>query len=143
MCVCVCLFRATPAACGSSQARGQIRAVATILCHSHSNTGSKSAIYTTAHSNAGSLTHWATPEIEPTSSWILVGFVTNEPQWELLDTQILNNILENRIQQMGFVSRSQTESTLKKSISLICRINRLKKKKSQAHISSSPKKAFL
>ena len=31
--------------------------------------------YTTAHGNAGSLAHWAKPEIEPTSSWILVGFV--------------------------------------------------------------------
>ena len=43
----------------------------------------ESAIYTTAHSNARSLTHWARPEIEPASSWMLVGFVTNEPQWEL------------------------------------------------------------
>ena len=31
------LFRATPAACGSSQARGRIRAVAARLCFSHSN----------------------------------------------------------------------------------------------------------
>ena len=28
--------------------------------------------YTTAHSNAGFLTHWARPGIEPTSSWMLV-----------------------------------------------------------------------
>jgi len=34
-----------------------------------------SATYTTAHSNVGSLTHWMRPGIEPTSSWILVGFV--------------------------------------------------------------------
>ena len=39
--------------------------------------------YTTAHGNAGSLTHRARPEIEPASSWILVGFITTEPQWEL------------------------------------------------------------
>ena len=32
-----------------------------------------SAIYTTAHGNAGSLTHWARPGIEPASSWFLVG----------------------------------------------------------------------
>ena len=32
-----CLFRATPAAYGDSQARGQIRATAAGLCHSHSN----------------------------------------------------------------------------------------------------------
>ena len=30
----------------------------------------------TAFSNAGSLTHWARPEIEPPSSWILVKFLT-------------------------------------------------------------------
>ena len=35
------LFRAAPAAYGSSQARGQIRDVAAGLCHSHSNAGSK------------------------------------------------------------------------------------------------------
>ena len=38
--------------------------------------------YTTAHSNAGSLTHWAKPGIEPMSSWILDGFITTEPQWD-------------------------------------------------------------
>ena len=41
------------------------------------------ATYTTAHSNAGSLTHWPRPGIEPVSSWILLGFVTAEPQWDL------------------------------------------------------------
>jgi len=35
------LFRATPAAYGSSQARGRIRAAAPSLRHSHSNTGSE------------------------------------------------------------------------------------------------------
>ena len=35
------LFRAPPAACGGSQARGQIRATASGLHHSHSNTGSE------------------------------------------------------------------------------------------------------
>ena len=30
-----CLFRAAPAACGDSQARGLIAALATSLCHSH------------------------------------------------------------------------------------------------------------
>ena len=37
-------------------------------------------IYTTAHSNARSLTHWVRPGIEPTSSWTLVGFIAAEPQ---------------------------------------------------------------
>ena len=38
---------------------------------------SVSVTYTTAHPNAGSLTHWVGPGIEPTSLWILVGFVTH------------------------------------------------------------------
>ena len=37
----------------------------------------------TAHGNAGSLTHWARPGIEPTTSWFLVGFVSAVPQREL------------------------------------------------------------
>ena len=41
------------------------------------------ATYTTAHGNAGSLTHLARPGIELASSWILVGYITTEPQWEL------------------------------------------------------------
>ena len=44
-----CLFRAAPVAYGSSQARGQIRAVAAGLHHSHSK--------------ARSLTHWVRPGI--------------------------------------------------------------------------------
>ena len=43
-----------------------------------------SATYITAHSNATSLTHWARPGIKPASSWILVRFITAEPQQELL-----------------------------------------------------------
>ena len=35
----------------------------------------ESVTYTTAHSNAGSPTHWAKPGIEPTSSWTRVRFV--------------------------------------------------------------------
>ena len=38
---CFCLFRATPVAYGGSQARDQIRAIATSLHHSHSNPGSE------------------------------------------------------------------------------------------------------
>ena len=36
-----CPFRATPAACGGSQARGLIAVVAAGLCHSHSNAKSE------------------------------------------------------------------------------------------------------
>ena len=62
-------LRAAPMAYGSSQARDWIRAMAAGLFHSHSN--------------AGSLTNWVGPGIEPTSSWLLIGLVSTEPQWEL------------------------------------------------------------
>ena len=39
--------------------------------------------YTIAHNSAGSLTHWVRPGIKPSSSWILVRFVSIAPQWEL------------------------------------------------------------
>ena len=42
-----------------------------------------SATYTTPHGNAGSPTHWVRPGIEPLSSWMLVGFLSAAPQWEL------------------------------------------------------------
>ena len=53
------IFLVSPAVYGGSQARGQIGAVATSLHHSHSNAVIRAAstTYTTAHSNAGSLTH--------------------------------------------------------------------------------------
>ena len=56
-------LRATPEAHGSSQAKGWIGAAAAGLHHSHSN--------------AGSLTSWAGPGIEPASSWILVELVNH------------------------------------------------------------------
>ena len=40
--------------------------------------------YTAARGDGRSLTHRARPGIKPTSSWILVGFVSTEAQWELL-----------------------------------------------------------
>ena len=43
----------------------------------------KSATYTTAHSNARSLTHAARPGIEPVSSRMLVRFTFTVPGWEL------------------------------------------------------------
>ena len=61
---------------GGSQARSWIQAVAT------------SVTYTTAHSNARSLNPRVRPGIEPTSSWILIGFInhwatTGAPMWSL------------------------------------------------------------
>ena len=66
------------------QARGLITAVVAGPHHSHSNgIWDVSASYTTAHSNARSLMHWARPGIEPTSSWILVVFVNH---WDTTGT---------------------------------------------------------
>ena len=61
----ILLFRATPVAYGGSQYRGPVRATAAGLCQSHSN--------------AGSLTHRARPGIEPSSSWMLVTFLSATP----------------------------------------------------------------
>ena len=76
--------RATPEAYGDSHVRGLIGAVAAGLRQNHSNLGSKpSETYTTAHGNAGSLTHWARPGIEPSTSWFLVRWVNHCTRWEL------------------------------------------------------------
>ena len=42
-----------------------------------------SVTYTTAHGNAGSLTHWERPEIVPATSWFLVRFISAVTHWEL------------------------------------------------------------
>ena len=45
----------------------------------------ESAACTIAHGNAESSTHWVRPGIEPTSSWMLVGFFNRwKPWWKLL-----------------------------------------------------------
>ena len=75
-----CFFRATPMAYGSSQARDQIRAVAASLHHSKHGIQAMTTTYTTTHGNARSLTHYVRPGIKPTSSWILVRFITAELQ---------------------------------------------------------------
>ena len=75
------LFRATPAAYGSYHARGQIGATGSIgwwptpQPQQH-KIQATSVTYTTAHSNAVSLAHWARPGKEPASPWILVGLAT-------------------------------------------------------------------
>ena len=38
-----------------------------------------------SHSNTRSLIHWASPGIKPSSSCILVWFITTEPRWKLHD----------------------------------------------------------
>ena len=76
---------ATLAADGISQARCWVGAAAATLHHSHGNSGSMPHLQLTAQLMAmpRSLTHWARPGIQPTSSWILVGFISVVPQPEL------------------------------------------------------------
>ena len=44
-----------------------------LACMQHSN--ARSELCLGPHGNAGSLTHWARPGIEPVSSWILLGYL--------------------------------------------------------------------
>ena len=79
------LFRATPVAYGSFWARGRIATAAASVHQTQQHQIQPTSVtYTTAHGNDGSLTHWARLGIKPTSSWILVGFVTTEPWREVL-----------------------------------------------------------
>ena len=78
VCLFVCLFvcfRATPVVYGSPQARAQ-----SCSCQPNTATATRDSScicdYTTAHGNAGYLTHWVRPRIKPTSSHILVRFLT-------------------------------------------------------------------
>ena len=45
--------------------------------------------YTTSQGNAGTLTYWARLGIEPSSSWILVGFVTHQATMRTPGRQVL------------------------------------------------------
>ena len=61
------------------------------LHHSHSNIRSELCLQpnTTTHGNAGSLTQWARPGIEPATSWFLVRFISTAPWQELLEKLFL------------------------------------------------------
>ena len=50
--------------------------------------------YPTAHGNAGSLTPWARPGVEPATSRILVGFVSAAPRRELPKIRILMYLIK-------------------------------------------------
>ena len=80
------LFTAAPMAYGSSQTRGRIRAVAASLHHSHSNAKWEPRLWPAPQFMAilESLANWARSGIKPISSWMLVEFITTEPQWEPL-----------------------------------------------------------
>ena len=87
-----CLFRAAPAAYGSSQQglNQSCRCQPTPQPQQYGIRGA-SVTYATACSSARSLTHWARPEIEPASSWILVGFVTH---WATVGTPVLFSLIK-------------------------------------------------
>ena len=76
-------FRATLGAYGSFQARGSNQGCSCQPQTQQCGIWALSVTYITAHGNTRSLTHLARPGIELVSSWILVGFVTTEPWWEL------------------------------------------------------------
>ena len=78
------LLRAAPGAYGDSQAgvKSELQLPASARARAMQDQA-MSATYTTAHSNAGSLTHWAKPGEEPATSWFLVRFVSAVPQQEL------------------------------------------------------------
>ena len=65
---------------------------------------------TTAHSNARSLTHWSRPGIKPTSSWILVGFVSAEPGQELLIHAIWN--VDESQKTWGWAKETEHKKTI-------------------------------
>ena len=78
------LFRAAHMAYEGSQARGQNQSCSCWPTPQQRQIWAASVTYTTALGNSGFLTQWARPGIEPASSWMLVGFISTEPQWELL-----------------------------------------------------------
>lgn len=88
-------FSTTPEAYGGSQARGRIRDVAAGRHHSHSNTGAESTPIWVCDLHHSS---WQCPILnllreardEPASSWMLVRFISNEPQWELMKQELWN-----------------------------------------------------
>ena len=80
------LFRAALTAHGVSQARGSNQSC---FCRPAPEPQQRqipavSVTCTTAHHNAGSLTHWMRPGIEPTTSRFLVEFISAAPWQELL-----------------------------------------------------------
>ena len=75
--------------------------------------------YTTADGNACCLTNGARPGIETSSSWILVRFVSTEPHWELLQSDIIKTrfltycvVNANTIQNLLTVCGSQMHNSM-------------------------------
>ena len=93
------IFRGILAAYESSQARGWIGAAVASLPPQpqQCRIWATSATYITAHSNTRSLLNpLSKTKDQTTSSWIWVGFVSAEPQWEVQDNSPLKT-KQNRI----------------------------------------------
>ena len=76
-----CLFRAAPTAHGVP--RLGVESELQLLAYPQPQQyqiRAASVTYTTAYVNTGSLTHWVRPGIKHASSWMLVRFVSTEPQ---------------------------------------------------------------
>ena len=74
------LFRAALVACRGSSlgVKSDLRLQAAPQPQQRRNQA-VSSTYTTAHDNAGSLTHRVRPGLESTTSWFLVGFISAAP----------------------------------------------------------------
>ena len=86
-----CLFRATPAAYGGSQARDRIRTVATGLCHSHSNIRSEWHLRRTSQL-------MATPDPQPLKktrdqTCVLMDTSQIRYHWGMTETHILYAVI--------------------------------------------------
>ena len=78
------LFRAAPMAHRVSSLGGLIRATASSPCCSHSNAGAGLELHLWPTPQLMAVPDpQARPEVKPAPSWILVGFVSAVPQWEL------------------------------------------------------------
>ena len=88
-----CLFRATLAAYGGSRPRGRIRATAASLHHSHSNRESRCVCDLHNSSQQHRIPNpLSEAVIEPTTSWLLVGFVPATPRWALPVVPFLSSL---------------------------------------------------
>ena len=63
--------------------KSELQLVAYAYSYSNGRIGAESVTHTTGHGNTRSLTHRARPGIEPTTSWMLVRFVSAALQWKL------------------------------------------------------------
>ena len=119
-------FRAAPMTYGGSQARGWIRATATGLHHSHSN--ARSELHLRTPSELIVTLDRARAGIEPTFSGILVGFITTEPQRELLSTYFGVTVYEYSLEKQSqkdlyrkrFIMRNWLMQLWKLKSAIIC-----------------------